>query len=126
MENFISLENQAFGSILVEFLLLLIISSVLVWIFILLASKTKKLKDIAYKQRIKLSGLHSLIAHMVILTIYIAIFIALNGVDRFHWGSFPMDTSNTYYLMLPQILTYVSVIVAYLLINNKLRKEIKL
>ena len=125
MKNLITPENVAFGSIIGELFILLLISLFIVWIVILFAANTKKMNKIGFKQRIKILGLNGLIGAMITFVIYFAVFVAINGKEAYNWGEFPLDNTNTYYQILPQILLYILIITAFVNVSKKLKKELK-
>lgn len=51
-----------------------------------------------------------LIATVVVFNVYFFFLVRSNGVYLFNWSSFPFTKENIYFLLLPQIISYIAVL----------------
>ena len=127
MKKLISLTNISFESLISEFFILVLISLVIIWIITLWTANTANMQKerISYKHRMKIAGQNGLIAAMLCFVLYFIIFFAINGKEAFVWSNFPIDNSNTYLHILPQVLLFLGIITAFIIVTQKLKKELK-
>jgi hypothetical protein len=128
MKDLFSLDFNGFAGLLVEFIILLFIFIFLMWIAIIISAMIERKKENPIRAVSNVNYLavqRALLWFMIIFTLYIVFFVAFEGKHMFIWNKFPFSISNTYYLLLPQLLIYILMILVYVLISNSLRKQLK-
>lgn len=128
MNRLISMDYSGFTGLLTEFLILLLMSALIIWLVVIVSSfiQQKKINPKrAFNHITRLSFLNALLWYMIIFSLYFGIFVAVNGKHSFMWDKFPLNESNTYYLILPQLSTYLVVIGVYTFSTISFKKILK-
>jgi len=119
-------ENANFGSILLELLILTLAFSILGWLISVLYAKHSKVKEISFNHRKLISILVSVNTLLFLFLIYFVLFVVITGKNAFTLSSFPMDETNIYYLILPQIIIFFTLIIIFFTTRNKINKQTKI
>ena len=48
---------------------------------------------------------YSTLSTLLLINVYFGFFIWFNGTNKFEWGTFPMEITNTYIQMIPILLS---------------------
>ena len=107
---FISTEFLSIFDLIIEFLGLIAISAMIIWLFLLLGFNKKKKTKLSLKVRLKLNYLLGLGLLSILFSVYITILYWFNGTHSFNWSEFLWDTTNLYLRLLPQIILFFSII----------------
>ena len=127
MKDLINLDYNGAVRLLVEYLYLIGFSLVSFWLFLIgfiVFQNKKNNPKRSYNNIVKLSFQNSLIWLMIIFSGYFGFFLATNGKYLFIWDKFPLDNTNTYYLLLPQIFLYFLLVGVYITNNASFKKQL--
>jgi hypothetical protein len=122
---FISTEFKSVLDLILETLGLIAISTVIIWLILLLGFNKKKKSKLSIKVRLKLNYLLALGILSVLFSIYFTVLYWFNGTHCFTWLEFPWDTTNLYLRILPQIILFFTIIIVFFYNYSKMTKLLK-
>lgn len=122
---FISNKYISSLDLLLETTGLIVIFGLLFWLINLFMFGRKKESELSIKVRLRLNYLLSFGILLLIFSIYVSSIYYFNGTHSFEWSTFHWNVSNIYFRTLPQIIIFVSIIVAFFREHTNLSKLLK-
>lgn len=109
-----------------RFLILVIFGAVFMWLYCFIRCHFSNKEKTPLKIIIQRALIECTLACIVFLNIYFAFFIKANGWQRFVWDKWSWSiSSNTYLMLLPEIITLVFVSILFFIQANKLSNQLK-
>ena len=108
---------------MVKFILFPIFTSVAFYLINISVNKFRKSNDY-FEIEFSKNTLISLIITVILFNVYFFVLIKLNGTFIFTWNRFPINTTNIYFQLLPQLITYLGLAYFFLVEKQKMKKLI--
>ena len=106
--------------------ILLVLTLAFVWLYSVIRLHFSTFKKYNLRLTIKNSLIESLLVAILLFAVYFSLFITVNDWQRFVWDEWRWSFSgNIYFMLLPEILLFISLNILFIISIIKLKKSLK-